>query len=157
MQIEVGKFYRTEGGEKVGPMEYYGITHFGYEAMSCKGDLFRKSDGKCYPDSYGKSYDTENDIIAEWTEDAPAEEIVWGEWGPLRVLEFPRQSQNLDGKETLWRYPVKREPVMETVVLYGNAAYRDEWTDYACGDDTHRITLTIIDGIVQPTATVEAI
>lgn len=58
-------------------------------------------------------------------------------------------------------YRVKPEPVkpvVETVEVYGGKAF-GYWS-FGSGsleDDTHKITLTLIDGEVQPTATVEEI
>ena len=58
-------------------------------------------------------------------------------------------------------YRIRPEPKVETVTLTGGIHdTRGFWcfgADRREDFDTHRITLTIIDGVVQPTATVEAL
>jgi hypothetical protein len=53
-------------------------------------------------------------------------------------------------------YRVRPEPVVETVTLYGGYA-GGAWgfESFKMATDTHKLTLTIIDGEVQPVATVE--
>ena len=89
-----------------------------------------------------------------------ADEIEWGEWGPIQQGVFPRQSQSFDGDTTQWRYPVPKKPVVEKATVWGQFIPEGGgiWVFSGRGrGDTHRITLTIIDGVVQPIATVEAL
>lgn len=91
---------------------------------------------------------------------APADEIEWGEWGPADRdnASDTYMLRKVNGVIEVC-YPVKREPVVETVRLLTGKAYG--WLaepEGNCGDrNTHRITLTIIDDVVQSTATVEAL
>lgn len=73
MQLEVGKYYRTRDGRKVGPMLRYGRVVEGYVAFHTgpdSGALWRESDGLSYPEE-NKSNDPDQDIIAEWTDEPP--------------------------------------------------------------------------------------
>ena len=162
MQIETGKFYKTRGGEKVGPVitEYCQIG-FGWHAL---GDpRFWYGTGKCYD---GQSYD----LIAEWT-DTPT---IWEnktpeQKGALLLAEHEgRELQALavDHDGTTWvikrrnqwhdgiAYRIKPEPKRERTALYGrvyitntypNGVFDADRNPRQAGD-THRITFDTIDG-----------
>ena len=86
----------------------------------------------------------------------PLEEITWGPWGefdPSHSLTDDVLWRQVNG-EKQWSYPVKRKPVVET--RFGYWSDRDGCSQWV-GQSTHRITMTIIDGVVQPTATVEVL
>ena len=73
MQLEVGKYYKTRDGRKVGPMLRYGRVVEGYEAFHTgpeSGSHWRASDGLSYPEN-NVSEIPSNDLIAEW-HDEPA-------------------------------------------------------------------------------------
>lgn len=62
MKIEVGKYYRTRDGRKVGPIGYNpNITNYG-----------KFFSGETFWDEFGRLYqatkETDHDLIAEWTE-----------------------------------------------------------------------------------------
>lgn len=163
MQIEVGKFYQCRNGRKVkcrnAGSEWHGPDSFMMKDVESGSNFSVLPNGLELSGCIG-----DTDIIAEWTEDAPADEIEWGEWvdhitGDQLIGDW--QSQSVGGVQQ-FRFPVKREPVVGMVTLYGyvqhpgnGAQFDDCWKE--SDHVTHRITLTIIDGIVQPTATVEAI
>jgi len=155
MQIETGKFYKTRGGEKVGPVitEYCQIG-FGWHAL---GDpRFWYGTGKCYD---GQSYD----LIAEWT-DTPT---IWEnetpeQKGALLLAEHEgRELQALavDHDGTTWvikrrnqwhdgiAYRITPEPKRETVTMVGyNIGHWYFGSDHLIYRATHRITFETIDG-----------
>lgn len=90
-----------------------------------------------------------------------ADEIEWGEWGPVNTKHEggSYMFRYIEGQPGQFCYPVPKKPVVETVRLLTGKAYGwiAEPEDCCGSQNTHRITLTIIDGVVQPTATVEAL
>lgn len=88
MNLEVGKYYRTRYGRKVGPM----VKHI--NGFTWNGGLWNRDGTPYYPDMEAKDSPT---IIAEWI-DAPSDqepaspvrtvtrkEIVPGTYGKVRV------------------------------------------------------------------------
>lgn len=83
----------------------------------------------------------------------PADEIVWGEWvdhitGDQLIGDW--QSQSVGGVQQ-FRFPVKREPVVETATVFGQ--FQKGWGCDAwyfnlkrTPDDAHAITFDVIDG-----------
>ena len=59
-------------------------------------------------------------IVSRATPAEPASEIVWGPWGEFEAGRFPVQTHS-DGPDATWlyRYPVPKQPVVETVTLSG--------------------------------------
>ena len=83
------------------------------------------------------------------------DEIEWGEWvdGPAVEATYLDRSRDYMVRRIggQWQHCL-RKPKVEAVTLhFGGVTAGRDWLKY----DTHRITLTLIDGIVQPTATVE--
>jgi hypothetical protein len=168
MKLEVGKFYRTRDGRKVGPMSKDGFNGDGFPWMYELGAGWWSEDGQRQKTSLRET----QDLIAEWTDTVDLTKITtpfgllpketqdalkahggpyeiwggndWNDWPPMRT-----------GTAT---YRVKPAPKVETVVLYGQNLGK-EW--FFCSNknprDHTKITLIFKDGVVQPTATVEAI
>jgi hypothetical protein len=162
MKIEVGKYYRTRDGRKVGPMDG---RCFKWVVGSGSGvDPEWNNDGTCREGF--TTYDDE--LIAEWT-DTPK---TWGEMTDAErkeisfyamsgkcvqlLAEWPGQSAWLewDGKTPLCelhqKIRIKPQPQRETVTLYTGKPSSDcnwGWTadNSSCGR-THRITFTTTDG-----------
>lgn len=86
VEIEAGKFYRTRGGEKVGPMEpsHSGIEDYPWRAPQGGSWLYHTS-GR-YGDG---THDEQRDIVAEWHEGPvrtiTRKEVVLGAYGPLQI------------------------------------------------------------------------
>jgi len=161
LQVEVGKYYRTRDGRKVGPME-----------LELDGDFMAN-----HPDRHGftvswqpngKRYkcDPNIDLIAEWT-DTPK---TWGEMtdaekGALllayhegKVIEWKgdheesfSRSSGREGFKPIWCdrvcYRIKPEPVVEEVVLYGSYD-NGQWVFGPFNDGIHSVaqTFTTTDG-----------
>lgn len=83
VKLEVGKYYKTRDGRKVGPMIASGYAWLYEDDQNCR---LWNSDGSGY---YG---DTDGAIIAEWTEEPTGpvrtvtrKEIVPGVYGNVEV------------------------------------------------------------------------
>jgi hypothetical protein len=166
MKIEAGKYYRTRDGRKVGPIVKrwtYDVYPWGTAETGC-----------CYSDDGAKwkgGQGTEkDDLIAEWAD----EPTLWRDMTPeekgallLARHEWKMIQCSFDGGPwsdceggVLWlggmSYRVKPEPAVETVTLFGGYV-GEVWgfADFRMAADTHKLALTIIDGEVQPVATVE--
>ena len=144
MQIEVGKFYVAADGSKVGPMEHW------YDAWRIEGDGKRlwASDGKRYHGDQDNSH-----LVDEWTEATPAmsasEEITWGEWGPVDTKHEggSYMFRYIEGQPGQFRYPVQKQPVVETVTMHGHHLIDDKWVfGVKDSEDTARITFETCDG-----------
>ena len=145
MQIEVGKFYRMRDGRKAGPLE----------ALEDVDYVFHDDEGTWTKTGayWGDHRESPKDLVAEWTEATTAEpasdEIEWGEWGPMLSddIAADRQMQVINGKAQ-WRYPVPKQPVVETVTLTGHNARGEGWSFAPFGNyhDAARITFDVIDG-----------
>jgi hypothetical protein len=90
MRIEEGKYYRTRGGRKVGPMRATDNNHW---PMECDGTWWR-ADGESCEGSMARMY-PENDIVAEWTEHSPVrtverKEVVPGVYGRVDILDVSK-------------------------------------------------------------------
>jgi hypothetical protein len=169
MKIEAGKYYRTRDGRKVGPMSKDGFNGDGFPWMYELGAGWWSDTGQRLSE---KSRETQ-DLIAEWTDAVDLTNITT----PFGLL--PKETQDalkahggpyqiwggndwLDGSPYWWAgtttYRVKPQPTTDTVVLYGQNLGK-EW--FFCSNkdprDHTKITLIFKDGVVQPTATVEAI
>ncbi len=86
MQLEVGKFYKTREGRKVGPMQEFD-SYKNLHPWESNGELWA-DDGTSYLGEYPDS-----DIIAEWHDEPVSpvrtvtrKEIVPGTYGSLEVL-----------------------------------------------------------------------
>ena len=80
MQIEVGKYYKTRCGRKVGPMKQ--------EAVNVLSGLFENKE-RLWVFENGRGHgvsETMNDLVAEWYE-VTKREIVPGDYGPLNALQ----------------------------------------------------------------------
>ena len=64
MQLEVGKYYKTRDGRKVGPLKDWPDRIWKFKC----GESYYKSDGHHEYDDYG-SHVHECDLIAEWTDE----------------------------------------------------------------------------------------
>ena len=87
-------------------------------------------------------------IVSRATPTEPAsEEITWGEWGPPSdgAADGDYMERCINGKTEL-RYPVSKQPVVETVTLGGacNGFWSFGGLNFA--GDTARITFDVIDG-----------
>jgi len=89
MKVEVGKYYRTRDGRKVGPMRLHGDATSGLN-----GETFPfAADGMMFTDlgreAYDSREDSKNDLIAEWQEGpvrtVTRKEIVPGVYGRVRI------------------------------------------------------------------------
>lgn len=158
MKIEIGKFYKTRDGRKVGPMRF---------SMS-GDDLFSQDGGDldgCLWGHNGKrrlNGNTETDIIAEWT-DAPdlsnplgqvfslmppeTQEAMKAHGGPWQWYLEGSEWEDCDGPFHDWRaYRVKPAPIRETMTLTGGEA--NGWGFYVDGgvSNAFSITFDLIDG-----------
>lgn len=143
MQIEAGKFYRTRDGQKVGPMGC------GVKIMWAAID---GEQAGYFLDGRRATSTARSDLIAEWTEatssEPASEEITWGEWGPAKKQAGDCQMQNIGGVQS-WRYPVPKQPVVETVTLSGGYFGAYGWrfgSGISGGNVTYRITFETKDG-----------
>lgn len=157
MQIEAGKYYRTRDGRKVGPTvdcgAYLQVDGYHYS-----------SDGTC--SLYGKGEEAlipNRDLIAEWT-DTPdlsnphgtvfgmlppeTQEAMKAHGGPWEMFTGRMWSLASDPSwDGELAYRVKPGPKLEAV-MHDVEPF---------GWPRMRFTATRIDGVVQPTATVEII
>jgi hypothetical protein len=156
IKIEEGKFYRTQSGEKVGPMKPSDYENWRWIVVSGNGECWNH-------DGSGVARTGSPDLIAEWLDDDTP--TRWGrmtseEKGALllarhegEVIEY----YNLCGT---WRtygggierlfydsdaYRIKPEPKREMVTLHGCGFYWEQ-SEQPCPSDTHRITFDTIDG-----------
>ncbi|UNY40268.1 hypothetical protein KLEP181_gp37 [Paracoccus phage vB_PmaP_KLEP18-1] len=95
LKLEVGKFYRTRDGRKVGPMKENQELNDPWPFKIEIGGRFWRAynkDGEGTGAYYPDDLDPASDLIAEW-DDAPTgpvrtvtrKEIVFGEYGPVAV------------------------------------------------------------------------
>jgi hypothetical protein len=173
LKIESGKFYRTRGGRKVGPMEPIPHGHnwrgaceseratWGYH-QSGKWGVFTGQ----MPDEMRSPHEIARDLIAEWSDapdltairepfgllDAATQDALRAHGGAVQIFS--------DGGWTDWLNPMwtpsmtyrvkptPPAPKVETVTLLTCAEYN--WVPYRehhCGNlSTHRITFDLIDG-----------
>lgn len=166
MKLEAGKYYKTRDGRKVGPAEYEGGAPSPWNVPSEYGSLYFSCDGRIC------TYHRDGDIIAEWTDDETPK--LWRDMTPeekgallLAHHEGKVIENTLNGGKSWSRgnpywadgyaYRIKPEPKVETVVMSGHT-WNNGWyfdTHRKEGRPTHRITLTIRDGKVDPVAQVE--
>ena len=73
--------------------------------------------------------------------------ITWGEWGPMLSddIAADRQMQVINGKAQ-WRYPVPKQPVVETVTMWGGDYGVWTFDMEQQVSDTARITFETKDG-----------
>lgn len=155
MKIEVGKYYRTRDGQKVGPMKIHNEAKFHIW-------IERYGDGRSWkPDGTSDHCAT---LISEWSEpidltaittpfgllDAATQQALRDHGGPYEI--YTREGWVAPGGRPAWTgvsvYRVKPKPAMTVEVLYwerGNFGTRDR-----CPTDTHKITITLEDD--KPTA-----
>lgn len=160
LQIEVGKYYRTRDGRKVGPMEGFGR----YRVHTADSEDSWQLDG---------TYDSRNedgfDLIAEWTE-TPADDTpkTWGEMTDAEkgaLLLADHEGKLIEWTHPGWQSPlwhissmgtgphedkayrIKPEPVVETVTLYGSYD-NGQWVFGQFDDGVHSVvqTFTTTDG-----------
>ncbi len=134
MEIEEGKFYRSRGGKKVGPMSVYvGTQWYGW-----RDEIgYRYQEDGRYCAWKASSYD----LIEEWEEPAalfPATEADggWGDWlggrlpsspvtEPLNTPKYDYREECING---VWRWQSRpRKPVvkkLERVVGTPTKSYR---------------------------------
>ena len=74
----------------------------------------------------------------------PEPEIEWGEWGPPNRQPGDFQMQYVGGVQQ-WRYPVLKQPVVETVTLYGRIS-GGAWSHERYDGDTISISYERKDG-----------
>jgi hypothetical protein len=159
MKIEVGKYYRTRNGRKVGPMA--GVNFKWVRGKDSGLDPEWNNDGTCREGF--TTYDDE--LIAEWT-DTPK---TWGEMtnaekGALllarhegkeiefaSIFELEWRTVNNPMWADVYAYRIKPKQQRETVTLYGyvqidgNGAQFDNcWGPSST--NTHRLTFTTTDG-----------
>jgi hypothetical protein len=167
LTIEPGKYYCTQNGEKVGPMEesvagdpggFWGRPH----------GLYRK-DGTF---GFGSTcYCRELDIIAEWSDEETGTHNgdnpkTWGEMtdaekGEIAKAYVTGRAIECSVNRRAWHgnpvhpfadtfcYRIKPKPKRETVTLCGGTDNDGEsWGFYTtdANDDRYRITFTTIDG-----------
>lgn len=166
MQIEAGKYYKTRDGRKVGPMAANDNDMWPWIV---KGSMPRtgfawKQDGIGCSYSPHSEYDTNLDLIAEWT-DTPAEPKLWRDMTPEEkgalllahhegnVIEGWMYGDKWTPIDADWSehnaYRVKPNPVVETVTLYGSVL--EGFSTLAREpQDTHRITFNLVNGNPDP-------
>ena len=155
LTIREGGYYRTRHGWKVGPIER-GKERFNFWTCVFGGQKFGWfSDGSYWPKDHPlhNEAETKYDLIAEWKDDKmKQDDIEWGPWHKLEDFEkwpqghIPEIYQTLHSEgNVLYRLPVKREPQVRTVTLYGESGR--SWVNYRRLHDTHRVTLTLIDDV----------
>lgn len=95
VKLEVGKYYKTRDGSKVGPIDHYGRTTCGYDAMRSGSYIWETETGKNYPNTYGVSDIPQMDIIAEWGDEHASpvrtvtrKEIVPGVYGKVGIGSY---------------------------------------------------------------------
>lgn len=161
IRLEVGNYYRTRDGRKVGPMK----CGFSESLMVADGWSH-----KWFTCSGRRSFDfeTDADLVAQWVE-STMENKEYKPWGDLTDLEkgalllahhegkvievfdlndewnhlhFPTWQQDV-------KYRIEPEPVVETVNIYGGVWPSDlDWC-FGTGDGaecTHKITFQVIGG-----------
>jgi len=151
IKLQVGKFYKTRDGHKVGPLGCEGPRKVGgrvypWDDTSNGNAHFWSDTGKC-DDGF------EYDLIAEWT-DTPtiwADNEGWGDWtsaGDWDITNNDVQFECVDGIHKVRTRPrIKPEPKRETVTLTGlDRGYWCFGSDRVKVRDTHRITFDTIDG-----------
>jgi len=164
LQIEVGKYYRTRDGRKVGPMVGRDFKWVDGQGGSTDPEWNRDGTHRSGFTTYA------DELIAEWT-DPPK---TWGEMtdaekGALLLAEFngvplEQKGKVIVGGERLFRwapkqdgcwlgsfaYRIKPEPVVEEVVMTGavsrNGNFWFDSTGVGISNDTHSITFTTKDG-----------
>ena len=152
-----GKYYRTEIGEKVGPLRRVPDGYSGGDwALWETDDATYELVGVLREDALT------TDIVAEWAEKTPKR---WGdmtseEKGALllahhegKVIEV--RAENCDiwyiRENPNWSengiFRIRHEPVVETVVMHGEQSYCGFW-GFDTGSNTaeYRITFDTIDG-----------
>lgn len=156
MKLEVGKFYKTRDGRKVGPISY---KWRGGEWHKFEGPLFSYGENGGV---YSTGEESPNDLIAEWTDEleaAPAIEVTLTRAGILdeakRCVTQDRQATHGKPEDTfgmiarVWSAKLGVEVTAAQVCLmladlkicraWGNPAHKDNWVDLAgyaaCGGE----------------------
>jgi hypothetical protein len=169
-----GMYCKTRGGLKVGPLTLQdGGSEDYFRSLTIK---LRGMVASCWylNGSYYRDKPSEFDLICEWEEEPKLwKDMTPEEKGALLLAEHEGEQVEMDCSpvrgQPKWvvdvsptwiptcAYRVKPEPTVETVTLFGKAA-GGEWS-FGSGtpwrNDTHKITLTIRDGVVDEAAKVE--
>lgn len=97
LKLEVGKYYKTRDGRKVGPMEHCGsdTDHPWQEAKNMSAHIWR--------DDGTSKWDKDPDLIAPWPTETTGpvrtvtrKEIVPGKFGLVRVIEGYPDGMHVD-------------------------------------------------------------
>ena len=156
MKIEEGKYYRTESGDKVGPMKPSGYPDWPW--IFVVGDYQAWGD-----DGTGVSGTSSPDLIAEWTDEPrPWKDLTPEEKGALllahheggqlqRYCKFRDEwvDSSLEAGEQ-HTYRINPEPKRETVTLYGDTFY--DFSDVEGCYPEYRITFDLVDGVPDCTS-----
>ena len=122
MKIEAGKFYRTRGGQKVGPMRHdFGIIWDSRECYPNDGDYHWTEDGKS-----GRAANADcPDLIAEWSEpmDLTAPDYNDGLWHGWNGGECPVDPRS----EVEW---IWHDPAQNTAGKSEGPARRAAWRSH---------------------------
>jgi hypothetical protein len=171
LKIEAGKFYCTRDGRKVGPMKVNSLFCYIYGKGSSI-DPEWKLNGE-HKDGFGLTRD--DDLIAKWSDapdltaittpfgllDAATQEALRKHGGPYDWYLLGEWSETF--AESGWSFdvayrvkPTPPAPKVETVTIRGYCDHEGDWSfsSVEMAEDTHAITLTTIDGEVQPIADV---
>lgn len=80
LTLEIGRYYRTRDGRKVGPLKPGEQHPIGPWLFKTTDPLsYYRANGRSYPDG-GENQNKPDDLIAEWTEDTPEPD------GPVRKV-----------------------------------------------------------------------
>jgi len=77
---------------------------------------------------------------------APEPQPQWGEWQIGRGTP-PQDSECVFLTGSAFAYRVRKTPAVTTGVLHWGAEYPGNWTRSKAHSDTHRVTLTMHDGV----------
>jgi len=163
LTLEVGKYYRTRDGRKVGPMKSNSHEVWAYVSQ----ERTYRQDG-----TWHRFDETDNDLIAEWTDEPTEKPKTWGEMtdtekGALlladlkgehiqyrhRIITDSKWLNFSTGSGPSWgdqySYRVRPpEPKVETLELFG--LFRDDSFGILVSEqiysDTHKFTLQTRDG-----------
>lgn len=162
IKIEEGKYYRTDAGEKVGPM-----------MPSLKVDwpwIVSLGDGFCWHDDGSPVAYTESPrLIAEWLDGVPlkVEPKLWRdmtpeEKGALMLAHHEGKKIECCAPNFKWfpieapawvshlRYRVKPEPKREVVEVHGSIDFDSDglphFFQFPEQNQTHRIAFDLVDG-----------
>jgi hypothetical protein len=170
MKLEVGKYYLTRGGVKVGPMEklWPNMTHpWGFTEGKGNYSFCYRECGKRYQ---GLRNTEADDLVSEWKQEVTSMDIKVGDtvehvdykdmlfevlaihgkdvWVKIKGEAYPK---------TVYLRNLKKpapKPVVTEVELFGHVVGVKYFTCSSAEHsfDTHKITLNLVDGVVDVTS-----